>query len=167
MVITQKAQFPGSPVMIFTYVLGPGPGQRHGQLSADTAMLLSVQGCASSGRSPWPARSWPSTSAASPAPMSCSTSNPSQFRRLLLTFEETIQGHIPAILGDDEEERVDTLVRLLRGTSEEDLNTLLESLQTALARLDRERRREERRRAERADRHRDHVPITREAIRFG
>jgi hypothetical protein len=39
----------------------------------------------------------------------------------------------------------------LRGTSEDDLNTLLESLQTALVRLDRERRRDERR-AERADR---------------
>jgi len=48
---------------------------------------------------------------------------PRQFRRLLLTFEDSIQGHIPEILGDDEEERVDTLVRLLRGTSEEDLST--------------------------------------------
>jgi hypothetical protein len=74
---------------------------------------------------------------------------PHQFRRLLLTFEETIQGQIPEILGDTEEERVDTLVRLLRGTSEEDLNTLLESLQVALAHLDRERRRDDRRRAER------------------
>ena len=36
---------------------------------------------------------------------------PHQFRRLLLTFEETIQGQIPAILGDDDEERVDTLIR--------------------------------------------------------
>jgi hypothetical protein len=70
---------------------------------------------------------------------------PHQFRRLLLTFEETIQGQIPEILGDTEEERADTLVRLLRGTSEEDLNTLLESLQVALRRLDRERRRDERR----------------------
>src|SRR5688572_10615734 len=72
---------------------------------------------------------------------------PRQFRRLLLTFEESIQGQIPEILGDDEEERVDTLARLLRGTSEEDLNTLLESLQKALVRLDRERRRDERRAA--------------------
>ena len=76
---------------------------------------------------------------------------PRQFRRLLLTFEETIQGQIPEILGDDEEERVDTLVRLLRGTSAEDLNALLESLQIALARLDRERRREERRAARRTE----------------
>ena len=91
---------------------------------------------------------------------------PRQFRRLLLTFEETIQGHIPAILGDDEEERVDTLVRLLRSTSDEDLTALLESLQTALARLDRERRRDLRR-AERMDRHRDRVPITREVRKYG
>jgi len=66
---------------------------------------------------------------------------PRQFRRLLLTFEDSIQGHIPEILGDDEEERVDTLVRLLRGTSEEDLSTLIGDLQTALTRLQRERRR--------------------------
>ncbi|HEV7689095.1 MAG TPA: hypothetical protein VGQ80_21130 [Acidimicrobiia bacterium] len=70
---------------------------------------------------------------------------PRQFRRLLLTFEESIQGKIPEILGDDEEERVDTLVRLLRGTSEEDLSTLIGDLQTALTRLDRERRRTARR----------------------
>jgi hypothetical protein len=81
-----------------------------------------------------------------------------QFRRLLLTFEDTIQGHIPEILGDTEEERVDTLVRLLRRTSEEDVNILLESLQTALVRLDRERRRDERR-AERADRGRSCVQV--------
>ena len=81
---------------------------------------------------------------------------PRQFRRLLLTFEETIQGQIPEILGDDEEERVATLVRLLRGTSEEDLNSLLESLQKALVRLDRERRRDERR-AAREDRARVHI----------
>lgn len=74
---------------------------------------------------------------------------PRQFRRLLLSFEDSIQGQIPEILGDDEEERVDTLVRLLRGTSEEDLNTMLESLQIALRRLDRERRREEERSEER------------------
>jgi len=76
---------------------------------------------------------------------------PDQFRRLLLTFEESIQGKIPAILGDDEEERVETLVRLLRGTSEKDLSTLIGDLQTALVRLDRERRRTETR-AERSRR---------------
>src|SRR5581483_413545 len=85
---------------------------------------------------------------------------PHQFRRLLLTFEETIQGQIPEILGDDEEERVGTLVRLLRGTSEEDLNLLLESLQIALRQLDRERRSDKRRREMRAAR--DHAPHIRE-----
>ena len=70
---------------------------------------------------------------------------PRQFRRLLLTFEEVIQGQIPEILGDDDEERVETLTRLLRGTSAEDLNSMLEALQKALVRLDRERRRDERR----------------------
>ena len=85
--------------------------------------------------------------------------DPDQFRRLLLTFEDTIQGQIPAILGDDEEQRVDTLVRLLRGTSAEDLNTLLQSLQIALARLDRERRRERRRELRVT---RDHPPLIRE-----
>jgi hypothetical protein len=70
---------------------------------------------------------------------------PRQFRRLLLTFEDSIQGKIPEILGDDEDERVDTLVRLLRGTSEKDLSTLIGDLQTALTRLDRERRRTARR----------------------
>jgi hypothetical protein len=60
---------------------------------------------------------------------------PRQFRRLLLTFDESIQGRIPEILGDDEEERVETLVRLLRGTSEKDLTALVGSLQAALTRL--------------------------------
>jgi hypothetical protein len=60
---------------------------------------------------------------------------PRQFRRLLLTFDESIQGRIPEILGDDEEERVDTLVRLLQGTSEADLTALIGSLQVALGRL--------------------------------
>jgi hypothetical protein len=71
---------------------------------------------------------------------------PRQFRRLLLTFEDSIQGNIPEILGDDEEERVDTLVRLLRGTSEQDLSTLIGDLQTALTRLHDERRRTVRKR---------------------
>jgi hypothetical protein len=74
---------------------------------------------------------------------------PRQLRRLLLSFDGSIQGRIPEILGRTEDERVDTLVRLLRGTSEEDMNVLLESFQVALRRLDRERRRAERRR----DRH--------------
>jgi hypothetical protein len=71
--------------------------------------------------------------------------SPRQFRRLLLTFEDSVQGRIPQILGDDEEERVETLVRLLRGTSEEDMTTLIGDLQIALTRLERERRRDLRR----------------------
>ena len=70
---------------------------------------------------------------------------PRQFRRLLLTFEDTIQGHIPEILGDDEEEQVETMMRLLRGTSEKDLSSLINALQTALTRLEAEKKRDERR----------------------
>jgi hypothetical protein len=66
---------------------------------------------------------------------------PRQFRRLLLTLDDSIQGRIPQILGDDEEERVETLVRLLRGTSEKDLSVLIGDLQEALIRLHHERRR--------------------------
>src|SRR3954453_2885874 len=66
---------------------------------------------------------------------------PEQLRRLLLTFEESIQGKIPEILGDTDEGRVDTLARLLRGTPEEDLNLVIGDLQEALVRLHRERRR--------------------------
>jgi hypothetical protein len=64
---------------------------------------------------------------------------PRQIRRLLLTFEDSIQGRIPEILGDDEEERVETLMHLLRGTSDEDLAMLLGSLQVALRRLEEDR----------------------------
>jgi hypothetical protein len=64
---------------------------------------------------------------------------PRQFRRLLLTFEDSIHGRIPEILGDDESERIDTLVSLLRGTSEQDLSKLISALQQALRRLDEEK----------------------------
>ena len=64
---------------------------------------------------------------------------PRAFRSLLLTFEDSIQGNIPAILGDDEDEQVDTLVRLLRGTSDDDLHQLLTALQEALGQLADER----------------------------
>ncbi len=66
---------------------------------------------------------------------------PRQFRRLLLTFEDSIHGRIPEILGDDEEERIDTLVSLLRGTSQQDMTELIRALQEALVRLDDEERR--------------------------
>ena len=69
---------------------------------------------------------------------------PRQFRSLLLSFEDSIQRRIPEILGEDEAERIDTLARLLRGTSEEDLTKLISALQQALARLDAEKRRPDR-----------------------
>ena len=80
---------------------------------------------------------------------------PRQFRSLLLTFEDSIHGQIPAILGDDEAERVDTLVSLLRGTSQQDLSSLISALQQALIRLDEEERQAARRLAPapRPDRH--------------
>lgn len=59
---------------------------------------------------------------------------PRQFRSLLLTFEDSIQGQIPD-LGDNESERVETLVSLLRGTSQKDLTQLISALQQALVRL--------------------------------
>lgn len=64
---------------------------------------------------------------------------PRQLRRLLLTFDHSIQGRIPDILGDDQDERVETLVRLLRGTSEADLSRLIGDLQRALVRLEDDR----------------------------
>ena len=60
---------------------------------------------------------------------------PRTLRRLLLHFEDSIQGRIPEILGDDREERVQTLVRLLDGTTTRDMDELLEAMQEALARL--------------------------------
>lgn len=64
---------------------------------------------------------------------------PRTVRSVLLTFEDSIQGRIPEILGDDEDERIDTVVSLLRGSSEEDLSELIGVLQLALTRLADER----------------------------
>jgi hypothetical protein len=61
-------------------------------------------------------------------------------RRALLTFRSSIQGRIPEILGDDEEERIETLVVLLDGTSEEELNMLLTAASEALSRLEADKR---------------------------
>ena len=90
---------------------------------------------------------------------------PRQFRSLLLTFEDSIQGQIPEILGGDEDERIDTLVSLLRGTSQQDLTKLISALQQALIRLDEEERRAARRPAPetRADRHDQRRPERRAA----
>jgi hypothetical protein len=66
---------------------------------------------------------------------SVGTIPPRSLRRLLLHFDDSIQGRIPEILGDDREERVQTLVRLLDATTTQDMDELLEALQEALARL--------------------------------
>lgn len=84
---------------------------------------------------------------------------PRALRQALLVFQSSVHGRIPEILGDDPEERVETLVALLEGTSEDDLNTLLSAAFEALRRLEDEkaersgrgcragRRRQERRRS--------------------
>jgi hypothetical protein len=79
--------------------------------------------------------------------------DPAFLRRVLLTFETSIQGRIPEILGDDEDQRVETVVRLLRGSSEHDLNELIDVLQQALQELndEKERRREDRARRRRRE----------------
>lgn len=73
--------------------------------------------------------------------------DPAFLRRVLLTFETSIQGRIPEILGDNADQRVETVVRLLRGSSEHDLNELIDVLQQALEELNHEK---ERRRGDRA-----------------
>jgi len=79
---------------------------------------------------------------------------PRSLRQAFLTFRSAIQGRIPEILGDDEEERIETLAALLEGTSEEDLNTLLVAASEALSRLEAAERRRHARR-ERSDRRRE------------
>ena len=68
--------------------------------------------------------------------------SPRSMRRLLLTFDTSIQGQIPEILGDTHAERVDTLETLLRDASDEDMQSLLEALQEALGRRWTRRRRD-------------------------
>lgn len=53
----------------------------------------------------------------------------------MLTFESSIQGRFLHIFGDAEPERVDTLVRLPRGSTTEDLNQLARITQQAIVRL--------------------------------
>lgn len=61
---------------------------------------------------------------------------PRLLRHGLLTFQSSIHGRIPEILGNDEEERVEALVALLDGTSEDDLNALISAAVEALSRLE-------------------------------
>jgi len=86
-------------------------------------------------------------------------------REVLLAFRSSIQGRIPEILGDDEEERIETLVVLLDGTSEDDLNVLLQAATEALSRLEvRRRDRASRSRRDRRPQER-RVPVASEATK--
>jgi hypothetical protein len=83
--------------------------------------------------------------------------SPKVFRRLLLTFEDSVRDHPLEVFGETHAERVDTLARLLRGADETDLNQLIVALQEAFARLAAEdewrtRRRDRRGRTERRHR---------------
>ena len=78
---------------------------------------------------------------------------PPAIRQLLFVFRSSIHGRIPEILGEDEEERVETLVALLQGSSEEDLTTLLDAAQVALTRLEATRSMNRRRPARRRTGH--------------
>ena len=79
---------------------------------------------------------------------------PRSVRQLLFTFRWSIQGRIPEILGENKKERIETLVVLLDGTSEDELNTILEAASEALRRLEAQRRLESQRpsRSSRRDR---------------
>ena len=55
-------------------------------------------------------------------------------RSLLLSMEGAVHGRIPDILGDDETERVDTMIRFLDGTTEAEMNELMGLLTLAIAR---------------------------------
>lgn len=61
--------------------------------------------------------------------------SPEELRNLMLTFESSIRGRLLHIFGDNEAERVDTLVRLLQGSTSEDLNELARITQQAVVRL--------------------------------
>jgi hypothetical protein len=65
---------------------------------------------------------------------------PRPLRQALLALRPSIQGRIPEILGDDEEERIETLMALLDGSSEDDLNALLAAAGEALSRLEADKR---------------------------
>jgi hypothetical protein len=74
---------------------------------------------------------------------------PRALRQALLVFQSSVHGRIPEILGDDPEERVETLVALLEGTSEDDLNMLLSAAFEALRRLEDDKLEHQRRRGRR------------------
>lgn len=55
-------------------------------------------------------------------------------RELLLAMEGSVHGRIPDILGDDEEERIATILRFLQGAGEDDLNEILRLTMIAIER---------------------------------
>lgn len=61
--------------------------------------------------------------------------SPQVMRDLMLSVERSIHGRFLEILGDDEAERVDTMGRLLEGSTVEDLNELVRVTQQAVIRL--------------------------------
>jgi hypothetical protein len=60
--------------------------------------------------------------------------HPARMRELLLTMEGSVHGRIPDILGNDEEQRIDTILRFLTGASEEDMNEILRLTMIAIGR---------------------------------
>lgn len=61
--------------------------------------------------------------------------SPQVMRDLMLSVDGSIQGRFLEILGEDEAERVDTMARLLEGSTVEDLNQLVRVTQQAVVRL--------------------------------
>ena len=61
--------------------------------------------------------------------------SPRVLRSLMLTMDGSIRGRFLEVLGDDEAERVDTMVHLLEGATVEDLNQLARITQQAVIRL--------------------------------
>lgn len=57
---------------------------------------------------------------------------PGAMRSILLSMDGSIHGRIPAILGHDEAERVDTIARFLDNTTEAEMNELMTLLQLAI-----------------------------------
>ena len=64
---------------------------------------------------------------------------PGAMRSLLLSMEGSVHGRIRDILGSDEIERVETIVRFLEGASEEELSELLGLVHIAITEVNQNR----------------------------
>ena len=64
---------------------------------------------------------------------------PGSMRSLLLSMEGSVHGRISQILGSDEAERVETIVRFLKGADEEELSELLGLVQIAISEVNQAR----------------------------